>query len=117
MTPAVLSELATMQRVAETGCNLARAGRCELKLALGRSGLAQAPDPVLAKRLRKILLSDAEHTLVCLPRVFDGFPDANKEHFYAEFTRPRGDGGVVPAVGHLRQHVRVSARWLGRHGR
>lgn len=88
MTPAVLSELATMQRVAETGCNLARAGRCELKLALGRSGLAQAPDPVLAKRLRKILLSDAEHTLVCLPRVFDGFPDANKEHFYAEFTRP-----------------------------
>lgn len=88
MTPTVLSEMATMQRVAETGCALARAGRCELKLALGRPGLAQKPDPVLAKRLRKILRSRADHTLVCLPRVFEGFPDENKEHYYGEFTRP-----------------------------
>ena len=88
MTPTVLSEMATMQRAAETGCGLARFGRCELKLALGRPGLAQKPDADLAKRLRKILRGRADHTLVCLPRVFEGFPDENKEHYYGEFTRP-----------------------------
>lgn len=88
MTPTVLSEMATMQRVAETGCSLARCGRCELKLALKRPGLAQQYVHSLSSRLRKILRSGAEHTLVCLPRVFEGFPDENKEHYYGEFTRP-----------------------------
>jgi hypothetical protein len=88
MNPKVLSEMATMRRVAETGCNLARAGRCELKLALGRPGLAQTTDPGLQKRLRKILKAGDERVLVCLPRVFEGFPDANKEKYYAEFLAP-----------------------------
>ena len=77
-----------MQRVAEKGWGLSRFGRCELKLALGRPGLAQKADPGLAKRLRKILRGRADHTLVCLPRVFEGFPDETKEHAYGEFTRP-----------------------------
>lgn len=88
MTPTVLSEMATMQRVAETGCGLSRLARCEMKLALGRPGLAQKAVPALAKRLRKLLRSRADHTLVCIPRMFDGFPDENKEHYYGEFTRP-----------------------------
>ena len=87
MTPRVLSELATMQRVADAGCSLSRTGKCELKLALMRNVIAQAADPALAKRLRKILRSDAEHTLVCIPPMF-GPMDANKAHYYGEFTRP-----------------------------
>lgn len=89
MTPTVLSEWATMQRVAETGCNLSRFGRCELKLALGRPGLAQSPDVRLRITLRAILLMPHRpHILVCLPRVFEGFPDAHKQRVYGEFTRP-----------------------------
>lgn len=88
MTPTVISEMATMQRVAETGCGLSRSGRCELKLAYGRSGLAQAPDPKLARELRYIWRCANEHTLVCLPPMFGGFPDESKEHYYGEFARP-----------------------------
>ena len=88
MTPNVFSEMLTMQVVAEDGCCLSRLARCELKLALGRPGLAQAADPKLAKALRRILRNDANHTLVCIPRMFEGLPDANKEHYYGEFTKP-----------------------------
>lgn len=91
MTPAVLSEWATMQRVAETGCNLSRFGRCECKIALGRPGLAQGADRILAFRLRDILKAPAEqttsNTLACLPRVFDAMPPG-KEKVYGEFTEP-----------------------------
>lgn len=86
----VLSEMETMQRVADTGCNMARLGKCELKLAQGRNGIAQRADDTLRKRLRKLLLSDQRHTLVCLPRIFETMPP-HKAHHYAQFTTP----GVV----------------------
>ena len=77
-----------MRAVAERGLCLSRHGRCELKLALARSGLAQVPVPSLQRRLHEVLKSRDKRVLVCIPRVFEGFPDLNKEHFYAEFTEP-----------------------------
>ena len=88
MTPVVLSEMETMRRVAATGCNLSRFGRCELKLAQMRSGLAQAADARLSHALRAVLKSASDHTLVCIPRLFDPWPDENKEKNYAEFAEP-----------------------------
>lgn len=78
-----------MRRVAETGCNLSRFGRCELKLAQMRSGLAQERDPWLAKNLRALLLDHQDRTLVCIPRLFEPWPDENKEKNYAEFAAPK----------------------------
>ena len=87
MTPAVLSEMETVQRLAAGRLNMSRLGFCECKLIYGRSGLAQAPDPVLAKRLRKLLRSTDERTLVCIPRVFDEMP-SGKAKWYEWITKP-----------------------------
>ncbi len=85
--PLVLTETATMQFVADTGCSLARMGKCEFKLALDRNGIAQRTDDVLRKRLRKMLKSEQTHTLICLPRIFESMP-ADKARHYAQFTTP-----------------------------
>ena len=53
----MLSELATMQRVAADSLSMARSGRCELRLMQGHSGLAQAANDKLRKALRKVLRS------------------------------------------------------------
>lgn len=88
MNPTVLSEMATMQRVAAGRLNMSRLGFCECKLIYGRSGLAQAPDPTLAKRLRKLLWSTDERTLVCIPRVFETMPEG-KAKWYEWITDPK----------------------------
>ena len=88
MTPAVLSEMATVQRLAAGRLNMSRLGFCEFKLIYGRSGLAQEPDPTLAKRLRKLLRSADERTLVCIPRVYDQMP-AGKAKWYQWITEQK----------------------------
>lgn len=88
MIPTVLSELETVQRLAAGRLNMSRLGFCEFKLIYGRSGLAQAPDPTLAKRLRKLLWSTDERTLVCIPRVYDEMPEG-KAKWYEWITDPK----------------------------
>lgn len=88
MKPNVLSELETVQRLVDGRLNMSRLGFCETKLIYGRSGLAQAPDPTLAKRLRKLLWSTDDRTLVCIPRVFDEMPEG-KAKWYEWITDPK----------------------------
>lgn len=88
MKPTVLSEIETVQRVVDGQLNMSRLGFCEFKLIYGRSGLAQVPDPTLAKRLRKLLWSTDERTLVCIPRVYDEMPEG-KAKWYEWITDPK----------------------------
>ena len=87
----VLSELETMQRVAEGNLSLARLGRCELRLMQGHSGLAQGNNDKLCRALRKVIRSQLQPLMVCVPRIFEAMPPG-KVKWYREFLEPR----VVP---------------------
>ena len=87
MKPVVLSEMETVQWLVAGRLNMSRLGFCECKLIFGRSGLAQAPDAMLAHRLRRLLRSEDKRTLVCLPRVFETMP-AGKAKWYDWITKP-----------------------------
>ena len=66
--PIVMSERDTIE-AAHEGRNLARYGDGELKIALGRDAKSQRGDPVLAKRLREILLGPTSRCLMCIPNI------------------------------------------------
>lgn len=66
--PRVMDERATLE-AAHEGLSLARYGDGELKIALDRDAKSQHGDPVLAKRLRQILVSPPSNCLVCIPNI------------------------------------------------
>ena len=84
----VLSELETMQRVADGNLSMSRFGRCELRLMRGHSGLAQAANDKLCRALRKVMRSQLSSLMVCVPRIFEGLPPG-KDRWYGEFLGPR----------------------------
>lgn len=63
-----MSERETLE-AAHEGLSLARYGDGEIKLALDRDAKSQHGDPVLAKRLRQILVAPPSNCLVCIPNI------------------------------------------------
>lgn len=83
--PRVLTERDTLE-AAFNGLSLARYGDGELKLARGADAKSQTGDPVLANRLRAILVAPASDCLVCIPNIETETP---KGEFWATYRDAR----------------------------
>lgn len=84
MTIRVLDEWETIRRVADGRLSIARLGDGEIKLAAERSCKTQVGSPDIAKRMRRVLLSDDPRVLVAIPRIFDQEPSLAKPGFWPQ---------------------------------
>ena len=86
----ILDEFETIKYLLKHNVNVARYGDGEIKLCLGRSAKSQVSDPVIQKRLQRILKSDWPGCLVCIPRITErkSWATPEKELFWIKYTTP-----------------------------
>ncbi len=68
--PQIMTCEDTVKYILETGCSVARFGDGELKLVSGKDLIFQKSTPEIKAGLNKVLASDNDNLLVCLPSVF-----------------------------------------------
>lgn len=87
MIPCVLNEWDTLDAVIRDRRSLARLGDGECKIASGRDCKTQVGSPDIAKRMRRVLLSDDRRVLVAIPRIFDREPPLAQPGFWPQHAQ------------------------------